>query len=89
MQVVSLYFVLQLRGATHRVHPIAGQGVNLGFGDVLTDSIVQAARSGSNLGSMAHLVDCEKCRQRGNVPLIGSCYMYMVRGEEIKTCLKC
>ena len=53
---------------------MAGQGVNLGFGDViqLTDIIVQAARIGSDIGSMAHLVDYEKCRQRHNVPVMGS-----------------
>ena len=35
------------------MHPLAGQGVNLGFGDVskLSDVIVKAVSDGSDLGT--------------------------------------
>ncbi|GLV36624.1 Coenzyme Q6 [Carabus blaptoides fortunei] len=56
--------------SAHRVHPLAGQGVNLGFGDVscLSDLLAEAVYSGRNLGSIIHLKEYEKVRQRHNVP---------------------
>jgi hypothetical protein len=41
-----------LRDAAHRVHPLAGQGVNLGFGDVkcLSELLCEAVFSGNSLG---------------------------------------
>lgn len=58
--------------AAHRVHPLAGQGANLGFGDVacLTQILSQAAFNGKDLGDMQHLLEYETERQRHNLPMI-------------------
>ncbi|XP_046751090.1 ubiquinone biosynthesis monooxygenase COQ6, mitochondrial isoform X1 [Diprion similis] len=56
--------------AAHRVHPLAGQGVNLGFGDViaLVQVLADANRNGAVLGDAAYLAKYETSRQRHNVP---------------------
>lgn len=58
--------------AAHRVHPLAGQGVNLGFGDVqcLTDVLAEANYSGLGLNNISQLVKYEQERLRHNVPVI-------------------
>ncbi|NXI48975.1 COQ6 monooxygenase, partial [Chloroceryle aenea] len=60
--------------AAHRVHPLAGQGVNLGFGDVacLAHHLSAAAFDGRDLGSLKHLLKFETERQRHNVSLIAA-----------------
>ncbi|XP_020775300.1 ubiquinone biosynthesis monooxygenase COQ6, mitochondrial [Boleophthalmus pectinirostris] len=60
--------------AAHRVHPLAGQGVNLGFGDVasLTHLLSQAAFNGKDLGAMQHLLEYETERQRHNLPMMAA-----------------
>lgn len=60
--------------AAHRVHPLAGQGVNMGFGDVacLAHHLSQAAFSGEDLGSTKHLLRYETERQRHNLPLMAA-----------------
>lgn len=60
--------------AAHRVHPLAGQGINLGFGDVssLTQVLSEAASLGKDLGSVAHLADYETQRQRHVLPVMGT-----------------
>lgn len=65
--------------AAHRVHPLAGQGVNLGFGDVacLTQLLSQAAFSGKDLGqsrthkleAIAQLVDQNNEMDRLALPI--------------------
>jgi len=49
---VRAFFPHICSDAAHRVHPLAGQGVNLGFGDVscLRDLLVQCVENGSDVG---------------------------------------
>ncbi|KAK4885132.1 hypothetical protein RN001_001403 [Aquatica leii] len=56
--------------AAHRVHPLAGQGVNLGFGDVSTLNKIlgEAVYSGRSLGQITDLQEYETLRQRHNFP---------------------
>ncbi|KAI4879787.1 hypothetical protein NFI96_027200 [Prochilodus magdalenae] len=60
--------------AAHRVHPLAGQGANLGFGDVtcLTQVLSRAAFNGKDLGAMQHLLEYETERQRHNLPMMAA-----------------
>ncbi|CAL8300207.1 unnamed protein product [Boreogadus saida] len=60
--------------AAHRVHPLAGQGANLGFGDValLSQILGSAAFDGKDLGAMQHLLEYETARQRHNLPMMAA-----------------
>uniref|UniRef100_A0A8C3YR09 Ubiquinone biosynthesis monooxygenase COQ6, mitochondrial n=1 Tax=Catagonus wagneri TaxID=51154 RepID=A0A8C3YR09_9CETA len=60
--------------AAHRVHPLAGQGVNMGFGDIssLVHHLRTAAFNGKDLGSMSHLTGYETDRQRHNTALLAA-----------------
>ncbi|CAL8272652.1 unnamed protein product [Merluccius merluccius] len=60
--------------AAHRVHPLAGQGANLGFGDValLSQVLSGAAFNGKDLGAMQHLLEYETERQRHNLPMMAA-----------------
>jgi len=57
--------------SAHRIHPLAGQGVNLGFGDVqcLLDQLVGAVYRGEDIGSLFHLREYESLRRRRVVPM--------------------
>ncbi|KAL0049996.1 hypothetical protein WJX82_002364 [Trebouxia sp. C0006] len=58
--------------AAHTVHPLAGQGVNLGFGDVkaLVDAIAHATETGMDIGSMTVLEEeYERPRQQANISM--------------------
>ncbi|CAH0551225.1 unnamed protein product [Brassicogethes aeneus] len=56
--------------AAHRVHPLAGQGVNLGFGDIISLNTIlgKSAYSGSHLADICYLKEYETERQKHNVP---------------------
>ncbi|KAJ8985965.1 hypothetical protein NQ317_010723 [Molorchus minor] len=56
--------------AAHRIHPLAGQGVNLGFGDVtcLNKVLGEAVYAGSAINNLNYLKQYESERQKHNVP---------------------
>ncbi|XP_028575843.2 ubiquinone biosynthesis monooxygenase COQ6, mitochondrial isoform X1 [Podarcis muralis] len=60
--------------AAHRVHPLAGQGVNMGFGDIacLRQLLSAAAFNGKDLGSLKHLLQYERERQKHNLSLLAT-----------------
>uniref|UniRef100_A0A2A4J127 FAD-binding domain-containing protein n=1 Tax=Heliothis virescens TaxID=7102 RepID=A0A2A4J127_HELVI len=62
--------VVLIGDAAHRVHPLAGQGVNLGFGDVkdLTQLLSEAMYSGLDITHPDWMEKYESVRQRHNVP---------------------
>jgi ubiquinone biosynthesis monooxygenase Coq6 len=55
--------------AAHRIHPLAGQGVNLGFGDVacLAEVVEGMVMEGGGLGHHEYLCQYESERQRHNL----------------------
>jgi 2-octaprenylphenol hydroxylase len=60
--------------AAHAIHPLAGQGVNLGLLDAATlaDVLAQAAGRGRPLGAMATLRRYERARKGANLAMLGA-----------------
>ncbi|KAG6554443.1 hypothetical protein Mapa_004360 [Marchantia paleacea] len=58
--------------AAHTVHPLAGQGVNLGFGDAATlvKTLREGIKTGENIGELALLEKYEKERLWANLPMM-------------------
>jgi len=59
--------------AAHGIHPIAGQGLNLGFRDAerLADLLIRAQAKGNDLGSAALLKEYETQRLGDNMRMVG------------------
>lgn len=55
--------------AAHMIHPLAGQGVNIGLLDAaaLAEVLVEARRTGVDIGSAAVLARYERLRRRNNL----------------------
>ena len=60
--------------AAHAIHPLAGQGVNLGFLDAasLIEVLTQARDAGRALGSIATLRRYERARKGANLEMLGA-----------------
>lgn len=59
--------------AAHGMHPIAGQGANLGYRDVatITEILINAARLGQDLGSNSVLAEYARNRQFDSASMLG------------------
>ena len=57
--------------AAHGIHPIAGQGLNMGFRDVaaLAEVVVEADRLGRDIGALDVLQDYERWRRFDTVQM--------------------
>lgn len=60
--------------AAHGIHPIAGQGLNLGVRDVaeMADLLIEAKARGEDLGALELLKTYERCRRPDNVAMIAA-----------------
>jgi 2-octaprenyl-6-methoxyphenol hydroxylase len=59
--------------AAHGVHPIAGQGLNIGFRDAITlaDLIIEANHGGTDVGSTELLARYQRARRSDNLLMFG------------------
>ena len=57
--------ILAFGDLLHRIHPLAGQGLNLGLRDIaaLAEVLVQAARRGQDIGSLTTLQSYQQWRR--------------------------
>lgn len=54
--------------AAHRIHPMAGQGLNLGMTDVafLANTIISAKRGGADIGNLEHVLTDYEFKSKAN-----------------------
>ena len=66
--------------AAHRVHPLAGQGLNLGLSDVayLSNVILAAKKGGQDIGDLGHTLTAYDKQAKANA------YMIMAAIEFVK-----
>lgn len=64
--------VILIGDAAHRVHPLAGQGVNLGFQDIdcLEKILSDGIKNGRDIGDIEDLTKYESFCQQNNVPVM-------------------
>ncbi|HHI88475.1 MAG TPA: 2-octaprenyl-6-methoxyphenyl hydroxylase, partial [Hellea balneolensis] len=64
--------------AAHAIHPIAGQGFNMGLRDVaaLADILVQARATGRDIGDALSLSEFERWRKFDNTVLTHACDVF-------------
>src|SRR6185437_14063995 len=62
--------------AAHSIHPLAGQGVNLGFADAkaLSLALIQAKNKGRNIASRQTLLQYQRARRHYNAAVMWSMY---------------
>jgi len=60
--------------AAHAIHPLAGQGVNLGFMDAaqLADVVLEARQQGRDFGALHTLRRFERARKGENIAMLGA-----------------
>lgn len=60
--------------AAHAIHPLAGQGVNLGFLDAATlaETLIDARAAGRPIGALATLRRYERARKGANMGMLGA-----------------
>lgn len=60
--------------AAHAIHPLAGQGVNLGFQDAaaLAEVVLQAQTKGRDIGALSTLRRYERARRGANMTMLGA-----------------
>ena len=66
--------VALLGDSAHTIHPLAGQGVNLGFADVaaLVETLSAAAKRGNDLGSLMTLNKYQRQRKPENLAMMAA-----------------
>ena len=66
--------VVLLGDSAHTIHPLAGQGVNLGFADVaaLVETLSAAAKRGNDLGSLMTLNKYQRQRKPENLAMMAA-----------------